>query len=70
MSRLKQLIRYISNVFHVPQFVKEVSDSRDKARIRIWTSAILLAWILGFCVRIQSREEMGRLLDRRGACRS
>lgn len=66
MSRLEQLIRYMSKVFHVPQLVKGVSDFRDKSRIRIPTSAVLLAWLMGFCVRIQSREEMGRLLDRRG----
>lgn len=61
-----QLIRYMSNVFHVPDLVKGVSDSRDQSRIRISTSAVLLAWIMGFCTRIQSREEMGRLLDRGG----
>lgn len=66
MSRLGQLIRYMSNVFHVHDLVKGVSDSRDKSRVRIATSAVLLAWIVGFCVRIRSREEMGRLLDRRG----
>ena len=65
MSRLKQLARYISNVFHVPHLVKGVTDFRDKARIQRQTSSVLLAWIIGFCARIQSREELGRLLDRR-----
>ena len=64
MSRLEQLVRYMSNVFHVVRLVKGVSDSRDKSRIRIETSAVLLAWMMGFFARIRSREEMGRLLDR------
>lgn len=66
MSRLGQLIRYMSKVFHLPRLVKGVSDSRDRSRVRIATSAVLLAWIVGFCIRIRSREEMGRLLDRGG----
>lgn len=66
MSRLEQLVRYMSNVFHLPQLVKGVSASRDKSRVRIATSALLLAWIVGFCARTRSREELGRLLDRRG----
>lgn len=65
MSRLKQLVRYISNVFHVPRLVKGVIDSRDKARIQIDTASVLLAWMMGFFARVQSREELGRLLDRR-----
>lgn len=65
MSRLTQLVRYISNVFHVPRLVKGVIDSRDKARIQIPTSSVLLAWMIGFFARVQSREELGRLLDSR-----
>lgn len=64
MSRLQQLIRYMSNVFHVPDLVKGVSDSRDNSRTCISTPAVLLAWLVGFCVRTRSREELGRLLDR------
>jgi len=53
-----QLVRYISNVVHLPDLVKGVSDSRDKVWIRVETSAVLLAWIMGFCARIRSREEV------------
>jgi len=66
MSRLEQLIRYMSNVFHLPRLVKGVASARDGSRTRIATSTVLLAWVIGFCTRIRSREELGRLLDRPG----
>lgn len=66
MSRLEQLIRYMSNVFHLPRLVKGVTSTRDGSRTRIATSAVLLAWLLRFSIRIRSREELGRLLDRPG----
>lgn len=66
MSRFEQLMRYSSKILQLPQLLKGIRDSRSKVRTCIPTSAVVIAWIVGFWARVQSREQIGRLLDRRG----
>jgi hypothetical protein len=66
MSRLAQLVRYSSKVYDFLSLLKRVRDSRDKIRTQIPTPAVILAWFIAFCARVQSREQIGRYLDRKG----
>ncbi|BDG60581.1 transposase [Caldinitratiruptor microaerophilus] len=65
MKLLKQFLRYVSNTFLLPQHLRRVHARRHPTRVQIPTDSALLAWILGFAARVHSREELGRLLDRR-----